>query len=873
MTKPMTKLTQIAALALLLIGAPGPAGAQTVPVQLFTGKGIPVMVPTVAASGTVTSVTIEGTANQITATGDCAMETTTVSCTLSIPSGFVLPGTINGLTITTTTGTITLTNAKTFSVGNTLTLTGTDSTTVNFPDPASVTADNCVKFSKTGSTIGLVDYGGSCAAGLSGLTTGVVPVATSSTAIGDSIISANMSTVAVDGALTADSISIGTMPPTCTEGTAGLICLTEGTAGTGESGVALIYSKTDHKLYTNLNNGGEDEICTVAGGACGGASGTEIDLDYTSLSAGEGNGLTGIVGSSLTAGKVYVTVSGTEAQADAEATAQAWLLAVSTTEFMACGYYRMPSDPAWTPGAKLYLSPGTSGGMTTTIPSTNGQFVQILGYAVTTDIAWFCPDQTVLELGAGGVGGGDHAALTLDTNADDILSLSDQEVGLVDQAANRIFAGPTGGGDATPTFRALAAADIPDLSAVYQPLDTELTALGGLTSAADTLPYFNGSGTAATTSLTSAARNLLDDTTAGAMLTTLGLSANGASLVTAANYDAMKTLLDTDDMQSALGISAGTANFGTFTGSTIPDNQTAKQALQALETALEAISSGFDSTTVDSTTWSDNSQASLVHTFATSGSSDCTVTYTDGLETHSCPIAVSATAAPSLYTAVATPSEDLSTNQWYFYMDSVDGKPKFLADSGLTGGGSEQEFFTTANTVPISTGVSGLGSGVATALATFSSANVATAMTDAEGTSGGFVRAGGGTLVNAKVNTNSSLGTSTGTGLFIPGSSLTAGSVYYQASGGLTAADADSSSSVPGICIAITTTQCMYSGVYRFSASQGWTAGNVLYVSGTAGGLTATAPSSSGQQVQRIGIALANDTVLFIPSLDVGGIQ
>lgn len=38
---------------------------------------------------------------------------------------------------------------------------------------------------------------------------------------------------------------------------------------------------------------------------------------------------------------------------------------------------------------------------------------------------------------------------------------------LTTQAANRVFAGPTGGGAATPTFRALVAADVPDLSATY----------------------------------------------------------------------------------------------------------------------------------------------------------------------------------------------------------------------------------------------------------------------------------------------------------------------------------------------------------------------------------------------------------------------
>ncbi len=53
-------------------------------------------------------------------------------------------------------------------------------------------------------------------------------------------------------------------------------------------------------------------------------------------------------------------------------------------------------------------------------------------------------------------------------------------VALESQAANRIFAGPTSGGTAAPTFRALVAADIPDLSGTYQPLDADLTAIAAL---------------------------------------------------------------------------------------------------------------------------------------------------------------------------------------------------------------------------------------------------------------------------------------------------------------------------------------------------------------------------------------------------------
>jgi hypothetical protein len=127
---------------------------------------------------------------------------------------------------------------------------------------------------------------------------------------------------------------------------------------------------------------------------------------------------------------------------------------------------------------------------------------------------------------------------------------------------------------------------------------------------------------------------------------------------------------------------------------------------------------------------------------------------------------------------------------------------------------------------------------------------------------------------NPALNTFSSLGTSTGSGLYIPGTSLTAGSAYYQASGALTLAKANVSTTVPAVCIAISATQCMTFGTYRFSTSQSWTAGQVLYVSdASAGAIMNSSPSTSGHYVQRIGVALAADTIQFMPSIDVGGIQ
>jgi hypothetical protein len=98
------------------------------------------------------------------------------------------------------------------------------------------------------------------------------------------------------------------------------------------------------------------------------------------------------------------------------------------------------------------------------------------------------------------------------------------------------------------------------------------------------------------------------------------------------------------------------------------------------------------------------------------------------------------------------------------------------------------------------------------------------------------------------------------------------GLMVLSADGSWDSADADAEATVGQLAIALEATDTGTGALLLWgiaeNASWSFTAGDQLYVSATAGDITSTAPSASGQFVQVVGYAITSTIIMFNPSPD-----
>jgi len=165
------------------------------------------------------------------------------------------------------------------------------------------------------------------------------------------------------------------------------------------------YAKTD---YADINTENKSGLYTAGTGiditdnVIGATGEIESDIDTDLSESGiKTSSIVDVNGIGYSAALFLATDGNYEvADADAEATMPCLALALETgtgaKEILLHGYIRNEAW-SWTIGSPVYVS-ATAGELTQTIPSSTGQQVQVVGYATATNILYFIPDLTIIEL-------------------------------------------------------------------------------------------------------------------------------------------------------------------------------------------------------------------------------------------------------------------------------------------------------------------------------------------------------------------------------------------------------------------------------------------------------------------------------------------
>jgi hypothetical protein len=103
---------------------------------------------------------------------------------------------------------------------------------------------------------------------------------------------------------------------------------------------------------------------------------------------------------------VYLDSSGEMELAEGNASVTMPCVAIATASisngssgtFMTYGYARDDSDWSWTPNGLIFVSDGTAGALTQTVPTGTGHQVQVVGVAITAHIIYFYPQITIIGL-------------------------------------------------------------------------------------------------------------------------------------------------------------------------------------------------------------------------------------------------------------------------------------------------------------------------------------------------------------------------------------------------------------------------------------------------------------------------------------------